>query len=159
MQDTTWKTYEDVAQFILNELAEHFGLGRIEGKQIVTGESGISWEIDAKGIKCGDEGIVIIECRCYKNSKIKQEDMAAIAYRIKDTGAIGGITVSPLPPQSGAKILAAHENITCVSLCPESTTTNYFLTFVNQAFAKVTETFQIGDIYHIEIYKEGKLIE
>ena len=49
MQD--WERYEQTAQYLLNEFAEHFGLGRVEDKQVVPGASGTEWEIDAKGVK------------------------------------------------------------------------------------------------------------
>lgn len=64
-QQTGWRSYEEVAQYLLGQMAEHFALGRIEGKQIVAGASGARWEIDAKGVKEGDAGFVIIECRRY----------------------------------------------------------------------------------------------
>ncbi len=159
MSDTKWRTYEELAQLIIKELATEFDLGEVEGKQVIPGESGTSWEIDAKGVRIGDSGVVLIECRRYLTSKIKQEQMAAIAYRIKDIGAVGGITVSPLEPQEGAKILAAHENITHVVLDPESTTENYFASFLNKAFVKTTEKLGVGDFYHFEIWQDGKRIE
>ena len=34
---TAWKSYEEVAQYLLNEFAAAFELGRVEGKQIVPG--------------------------------------------------------------------------------------------------------------------------
>lgn len=159
MPDAKWRRYEELAKFILKELAEEFDLGEVEGKQVTPGESGTSWEIDAKGIRVGDSGIVLIECRRYLTSRIKQEQMAAIAYRIKDIGAVSGITVSPLEPQEGAKILAAHENITHVVLDPQSTTENYFVGFLNKVFVKTTEALGIGDFSHLEIWQDGKRIE
>ena len=40
-----FEQYEQVAAFLLNEFAAHFGLGRVEGKQIIYGRrSGINWE-------------------------------------------------------------------------------------------------------------------
>ncbi len=159
MPDAKWRTYEELAKFIIKEVAEEFDLGEVEGKQVTPGESGTSWEIDAKGIRVGDSGVVLIECRRYLTSRIKQEQMAAIAYRIKDIGAVSGIAVSPLEPQEGAKLLAAHENITHVVLDPESTTENYFVSFLSKAFVKTTETLGIGDFYHLEIWQDGKQIE
>jgi hypothetical protein len=76
-----WQTYEQVAQYLLNEFAVHFGLGRVEGKQIVLGESGIGWEIDAKGVGDNGKGFLVIECRRY-SSRLKQKDLAALAYTI-----------------------------------------------------------------------------
>jgi hypothetical protein len=49
MPGSHWANYEEVAQFILNAMAKHFGVGRVEGKQVVPGASGTESEIDAKG--------------------------------------------------------------------------------------------------------------
>jgi hypothetical protein len=106
-----WETYEQVAQFLLNEMAAQFGLGRVEGKQIIPGDSGTSWEIDAKGVRAGDEGFVIIECRRYTTRGVPQEQVGGLAYRIRDTGAEGGSLVSPLGLQQGAALVAAHSGI------------------------------------------------
>lgn len=159
MPDAKWRTYEELAKFIIKELAEEFDLGDVEGKQVIPGESGTSWEIDAKGIRVGDSGVVLIECRRYLTSRIKQEQVAAIAYRIKDIGAVSGITVSPLDLQEGAKILADHEGITHVVLDPESTTENYFVKFFNKAFVKAAETLGVGDFSNLEIWQYGQQTE
>ena len=81
-----WQRYEQTAQHLLNEFAGHFGLGKVEGKQIVPGESDTDWETDAKGVADGNEGFLIVECR-RRASRTNQEQVAASAYRISDTGA------------------------------------------------------------------------
>lgn len=159
MPETKWKSYEELARFILNELGKELGLSVVEGKQIVPGESGTKWEIDAKGIRVEDSGTILIECRCYTKSKLKQEQMAAIAYRIKDIGAVGGITVSPLGPQEGAKTLAAHEGIVHVVLTLDSTIENYFVKFLNKAFSKFTEKLSVSSLFYGEILNDGKKSE
>lgn len=151
MPTKNWSTFEQVARFILSDLASEFGLGRVEGKQVVSGSTGTSWEIDAKGVCIDGEGIVLIECRRYTTSRIKQKDMASIAFQISDIGAVGGITVSPLPPQRGAKIIAAQKNITHVELSPNCTNTDYIVSFLGKIFIKFTEHIQIGDFYDVEI--------
>ena len=83
-----WERYEQTAQFLLNEFAEHFELGSVEGKQIVPGVSGTKWEIDAKGVKINGAGFLIVECRQW-TSKLSQQDVGSLAYRISDTGAQG----------------------------------------------------------------------
>jgi hypothetical protein len=127
MAESRWVTYEKVAQFILNEMAVHFGLGLVEGKQIVPGASGTEWEIDAKGVREGDGGFVIVECRRHTTKGVTQEQVGALAYRIQDTGAAGGIVVSPLDLQSGARLVAQHKGIQSVQISAESTTTAYIL--------------------------------
>ncbi|WP_411153065.1 restriction endonuclease [Streptomyces sp. A30] len=83
-------------------------------KKVIGKRSGTEWEIDGKGVKVGDEGFVIIECRRYTTSKQKQEQVAGLAYRIIDTEADGAIIVSPLGLQEGAAKVAEAENIRTV---------------------------------------------
>ena len=109
-----WKTYEEVSTYLLNQFAKEFGLEHVEPKQKVEGKrSGTLtfWEIDAKGVRQGDEGFFIPECRRYTISRPNQELVGALAYRILDTGAEGGIVVTPLGIQDGAKKVAWAEKI------------------------------------------------
>jgi hypothetical protein len=159
MASETWQSYEEVAQYLLNQFAEHFKLGRVEGKQIVPGESGTEWEIDAKGVKSDGEGFLIVECRRYTKSRLNQESMAALAFRIKDTGAQGGIVVSPLELQSGAKKVAAYSNVQHATLDLKSTTSDYMLRFLNQIFVGISDTVTLTDSIHIQIIEDGKVID
>lgn len=152
-----WKTYEEVAQYLLGRFADHFELGTVEGKQIVAGAS-TSWEIEAKGVNKEGEGFLIVECRRYK-SRLTQESVGGLAFRILDTGASGGIIVSPLPLQSGAQKVAKHSKITHVILSPKSTTTDYLLRFLNQIFIGLSDSVTVTDRLHIEVFRDGKLID
>ncbi len=135
---TNWKTYEDVARHLIDQAKEHFGLERVEGKQKIRGlRSGTHWEIDAKGIREGDQGIIIIECRRYPTSSIKQEDLGGLAYRIIDSGAVGGIIVSPLIIQKGAQKIAEAENVVQVLLDENSTPTDFTMQFFNKLMVGV----------------------
>jgi hypothetical protein len=126
MTDTKWETYEQVAQHLLNEFADRFGLSHVEGKQTVHGNlSRTDWEIDAKGIRENNGGFIVVECRRHTTSGISQEQLAALAYRIIDTGARGGIIVSPLNLQEGAKKVAAASGVNHVILNADSTTKDY----------------------------------
>src|SRR5205814_10657234 len=99
-----WESYEQVGTYLLDSFAAEFGLERVEAKQKVPGlESGTSWEIDAKGVRQGNDGFVIVEFRRYIKSRQNQGKMGELAYRIIDTGANGGIIVSPLGLQEGAE--------------------------------------------------------
>jgi hypothetical protein len=127
-----------IARFLLNRLAAHLGLERVEGKQKLVGHrSGTTWEIDAKGVRSDDGGIVLIECRRQLSHATTQEDMGALVYRILDSKAEAAILVSPIDPQAGAKLLAAAEGVVHVRLTPESTTEAYVLQFLNQTFIGV----------------------
>jgi hypothetical protein len=138
-----WETYEQVATFLLGQISEQFGLVQVEGKQSVPGlKSGTSWQIDAKGMRQGGTGFVLIEMRRHTTSSLSQEELAAIAYRIDDTGAAGGIVVSPLPLQKGAKLVAQAASVVHVQLNESCTTTEYILRFLNQVMISLApETF------------------
>lgn len=90
-----WRSYEEVAAHLLNELAAVFDLEVVEGKQRLKGRVQ-TWEIDGKAWKRGNDGFLVVECRRKTTSRIDQEQVAAVAYRIHDLGADGGIIVSPL---------------------------------------------------------------
>ena len=155
----TWQSYEEVAQHLLNQFACQFELGRVEGKQLVPGESDTEWEIDAKGVSKNGEGFLIVECRRYTTSRLNQESMAALAFRIQDTGANGAIIVSPLDLQAGAKRVAAHANIQHVILGPKSTTADYVLRFLNQIFVGLTETISVKESISIKTVRNGEAVE
>ena len=138
-----WQTYEEVTRDLLEQFAAHFGLDRVEGKQSVPGASGTDWQIDAKAVRSDGGGFLIVECRRHTSGRQSQEDVGGLAYRIQDTGASGGIIVSPLELQKGAQIVAAHEGIHHVQLRPDSTNENYLLRFLNNVFAGVTDTCAI----------------
>jgi len=122
-------------------MASEFGLVHIEGKQMIPGQSsGTEYEIDAKGVAEDGDIFFVGECRRHTSSKQKQEHIAALAYRIHDSGAAGGIIVSPLGLQSGAAKIAAAENIYSVQISPESTQTDYLVRFLDKVKAGVSDT-------------------
>jgi hypothetical protein len=100
-----WRRYEEVARYLLDRFAKEFGLKFVEGKQEVEGQL-TEWEIDAKGVAeddaDGTEGFVIVECR-RRSKKQTQGEVGQLAFAISDTGASGGIVVSPFGLQKGAK--------------------------------------------------------
>ena len=134
-----WESYEQVAEFLLGRMAEKLGLDFVEGKQLVEGRSGATWEIDCKGLRAADGAFIIIECRRRTTSPQKQEDLGGLAYRIHDTGAAGGIIVTPLGLQEGAKKVAKKENIVSVRLDEKSTTVTYVMSFLNQVFVGLVD--------------------
>jgi hypothetical protein len=141
-----WESYERVATELLNKFASDFGLSRVEGKQSILGnKSGTNWEIDAKGFREGNDAIVIVECRRFTTSKQSQERLASLAYRIIDTGADGGIIVSPLGLQSGAQYIANAENIINVKLDKNSTPTEFSMQFLNKIFVGIHEHVELID--------------
>jgi hypothetical protein len=154
MADAKWKTYEEVAAYLLGKFGEHFGLSRVEGKQSLLGlRSGTDWTIDAKGISIGAEAFVIIECRRHTTSKEDQEQLGGLAYRIIDTGAQGGILVSPLGFQSGAEKVAQAEGIVHVELHADSTPTEFAMRFLNQIFVGIHECCTLSDHCEVELIR------
>lgn len=105
-----WLTYEQVAAEILDRIKEELGLSAVEGKQSTPGSSGTDWELDAKGIKDNSGTFVVIECRRHTKSRIKQAAVASLAWCIQDTGAAGGVIVSPLGLQEGAASRCSNKN-------------------------------------------------
>jgi len=138
-----WEAYEEVAADLLNQFATHFSFDRVEGKQKVRGaKSGSTWEIDAKGVRDSDGAIFVIECRRYPDRKLNQDAMAGLAYRIQDIGAGGGIVVSPLELQSGARSVAEAENITEIQLDPSSTPRNFAMRFFGRLMLGASVEFK-----------------
>jgi hypothetical protein len=154
-----WRTYEEVAQHLIEQFAGHFGLGRVEGKQVIPGASGTHWEIEAKGIKIDDEGIVLIECRRRTKSKLSQEQLGGLAYRVKDTGAKGGIIVSPLGLQKGAKLVASCANIVHVRLDEKSTTTEYVMRFLKKIFVGHHAELKFKSSLKADKIRDDKIVE
>ena len=143
---TEWRTYEEVAAYLLDQCAHELGLSKVEGKQKVSGLlSQTEWEIDAKGVREGDEWFVIIECRRYTKSKQNQEKMSSLAWKILDTGAQGGIIVSPLGLQEGARKVANAGNIVDVQLSLDSTAHEFAMRFLNKIFLGLQDGVSIRD--------------
>ncbi|MEU8055996.1 hypothetical protein [Microbispora bryophytorum] len=151
-----WRDYEEVAVYLLNQIASEFGLEHIEGKRHVHGSrSQTRWEIEGKGIRKGGEGFVIIECRRYTTSRQNQEKMGALAYRIIDTGAVGAIIVSPLGIQEGAQRIAAAEGIETVLMDANSTRTDYMLSFLKKVFRGASDTAMVTEAVSVELIRAG----
>ena len=150
-----FRTYEEVATYLLNQFAKEFGLAKVEGKQKIAGiRSGTQWKIDAKGVREGNEGFVIIECRRYTTSKQNQEKLGGLAYRIIDTCAEGGILVSPLGMQEGASKIATGENIVDVRLDANSTQYYFSMQFLKKLMVGLSEGVVLGDSVTAEVVRD-----
>lgn len=156
-----WESYEEVAVHLLDQFAGHFGLERVEGKQGVVGlRSGTTWEIDGKGVCQDGVAFVIIECRCYTTSKQNQEKMGALAYRIMDTAAEGGIVVSPLGLQEGASRVASAERIVDVQLNENCTQYEHVLKFLNEVMVGLKDSFVFTESVEVDVRdKEGNVVQ
>ena len=156
-----WESYEQIARKVLTDLRQELCLSEVEGKQDLQGASGTSWEVDGKAVLVNGEGFLVVEARRHTTSRLPQEAIAAIAYRIKDVAGQGGIIVSPLPLQKGAEIVAGHENILHVKLAPWSTSENYLAEFLEQAFHHATEhaTVSFKEHLRVTVTRNGEVID
>lgn len=162
MPEKQWTTYEEVAAYLLDQFAEHFGLGRFEGKQVVAGESGTEWEIDAKGCAADGGHFIVVECKRHTKTGISQAITAALAWSIQDVGASGGILVSPIGLQEGARKVASKAGIVEVVLDQNSTTSDYVLKFLNQVCLGFSDSVNLNITESLTITvidKDGKVIE
>lgn len=161
MAGKKWESYEQVAQYLLDQFAAEFGLERVEGKQSVVGlRSGTAWEIDGKGIREGNTGFLIVECRRYTTSKQNQGKAGSLAYSIIDSGAEGGIIVSPLGFQVGAQKVAAAENIIPVKLNAGCSRYEYLMTFLNKVMVGLHDKLDVTDELIVKVYHRvnGELV-
>lgn len=133
-----WRRYEVAARQIIERLRTEFGFSSVEGKQLVAGHSGAQWEIDAKGLTEGSDTFVIIECRRYTTSRLKQEDIAAVAWRVSDTGASGALVVSPLGLQEGATKVAAAAGVQAVRMAPDSSLNKFVVSFLGNFYVSLS---------------------
>jgi len=156
-----WKNYEDVTKQILSDVRDCLGLGRIEGKQKVRGKiSGAKWEVDLVAYGATDEKLILVECKQRSNSKLRQSDLAKLAYTIEDTGADRGIIVTTIGLQDGAKKIAGAEKITEMRVDPTSTSENYIAQITNQIFGKRSERVHISDSVELKLRNSnGNLID
>lgn len=152
-----WRTYEEVAAQILERLKNELALLGVEGKQSVPGASGTDWELDAKGIKEGAESFVVIECRRYTTSKLKQNAVAALAWCIQDTGASGGLIVSPLGLQAGAAKVASAAKIQSVTLNSNATPHQFVLLFLGNLFVGIIGVEARGQVGQLTAVVENNV--
>lgn len=152
-----WRTYEEVATYLLNQMANEFGLQKVEAEQTVLGlRSGTKWKIEGKGIAEGGDRFVIVECRRYPSSKLNQESIGGLAYRIADAGASGGIVVTPVGLQEGAAKVAAAENIITVILDEKSSSTDYIIRFLDRIKVGISGEVKLEGSLGIKfIHKDG----
>ncbi len=147
----TWKSYEDIATFVLNQCAHEFGLGNFDGKQMIEGASGTDWEVDARGWSKDGSTFFNVECKKHIGTRISQALTGSLAYSITDTGATGGFLVSPEGLQSGAKKVAAAAGIHEIKLDPASTTSAYFGEWLGSLHAGFTDVVNVGVSEHLLI--------
>jgi hypothetical protein len=126
--------YEDVTKTILNALRSHLGLACVQGEVRHEGESGTAWNVDASCYRQDDGALLLVECRRKTTRRVDQEEMAGFAFRIGDTGASGGLMVTPIGYQKGAKAVAGATRIGLATLNPDATSREYTLEIAERLF-------------------------
>ena len=116
-----------------------FGISEIEAKQRLMGDAGTSWEIDAKGVV--EDGFLVIECKERSTARLKQHEIAALAFTIKDLGAKGGVIVTSIGLQKGAKKIAEKHDFKIVYLPKESTFEQYVARCGDRIAMKISDNF------------------
>ena len=99
---TSWRTYQEVANHVVEKLFEHFGIEAVLQGQKIAGASGATYKIDGKAEVAGGQRFYIVEARRHLRDGITQEEMGGIAYRVTHTGAESAFTVAPLELQSAS---------------------------------------------------------
>ena len=79
--------------------------------------------------------------------------MGALAYRIIDTEASGGIIVSPMGLQSGAEKVASSEGILEVRLDANSTPHEFAMRFLNKLMLGVQDTISFSDSFTATVHR------
>lgn len=155
--------FERLALMSLEFFAAEFGLGEFAGSKVkVQGTHGDTWEVDLvfylpdrapnKNIQedGNGKGSILVECKCLRR-RLEQDKVASLAYRIRSTGAGGGILVTQLPLQSGAKMLATAEKIEVLQIfkgsCPEALLIARLSDEIRNIFAGFRENIGFSDSF------------
>lgn len=83
-----------------------------------------------QGALADDAGLVLVEARAYKTSRLGAGALGEFVDRIIDAGAVGGIIISPLPLQEGRARVAFAEGNAFVQLQAADVPDSYFARFL-----------------------------
>lgn len=155
-----WKDYEHVARQVLSDLRQKLGILEVEGNQALVGTSGAVWNVEGKAFMANGSSFLVIECRRYTTKRLNQEAVGGFAYRIHDVGGTGGLLVSPLPLQKGAKFVAKASNVLHVRLEPWSTSDDYLVEILGRSLhgCGLQSVAVFGDKAEAEIIRSGRKV-
>lgn len=131
-----WENYEQVAGQLLRDIKDRLSLSRIEPKQKRTGDA-TDWEVDVVAYEAHTEKLILVECKLL-SYRVDQRTMGSFAYSIKDSGAKGGIFVTTIGFQTGARKIANKEKIAQIILRGDSDVDNYVAELMNHIVIKIT---------------------
>jgi hypothetical protein len=134
-KESDW--YEQVTRTILHACREQLGYKEVRPKGRIPGESGTQWEIDATCYLLENDGMILVECRRHTTKPIDQEQVGGLVFRIIDTGAKGGLLVTPLGYQEGATLVAKARKVTLATLNADATEREYVLKVAERLFARI----------------------
>ncbi len=89
-------------------------------------------------------GFFIVECKKHKK-RLDTDKLDAMAFRIIDSGADGGIVVSPMGLQAGAAKIATSQNIVSVHLNRDAKEFEYVLRFLKNVMIGVRDFINFQD--------------
>jgi hypothetical protein len=75
--------------------------------------------------------------------------IGVFAYKVADTGARGGIAVSPLGLRKGAQKIADAEGIKTVRLTQDSTELDYVMRFLDDLFIGFSDKVEVNDSFAV----------
>lgn len=135
----TWRNYEELARHVLLSFADMLGISEVEAKQRLAGASGTKWEIDAKGVMADGYGFLIIECKERDDARLKQDDIASLAFKVKDVGAHGAVIVTSIGLQEGAEKIAKYCDFKVVYLPKNQSFEQFVAHCGNRIFQKLSD--------------------
>jgi hypothetical protein len=122
--------WETAVKAILGELGGFLGLTELEGDpqtKIRLAGDATKWQCDLIALRAlkdaPDSKRVRIECKCWSDG-VEQNDVAALAWSLQDTGADGLIVVNR-EMQDGAQKVAKKAQIGVLEFTPGDTAGNY----------------------------------
>ena len=140
-----WERYEEVVQQILGHLRTELGFASVEGKGKQPGASGTEWEADAICYRQGDGKMILVECKHWSR-RIDQRTMGQFAFSINDSGAAGGLLVTPIGYQEGAAKVANASKIGMATLNPDATDREYALRIAERLFIGIADRIHFTDV-------------
>jgi hypothetical protein len=143
--------YEQVTRAILERCREQLGYKEVCPKGKIPGETGTEWEIDAICYRAESDGMILVECRRHTTSKIDQEQVGGLVFRIIDTGAEGGLMVTPLGFQAGAELVAKARQVNLATLNPDATEREYVLKIAGQLFLGVGSLISFRQLVQVKV--------
>lgn len=154
-----WEAYEAAAKQVIGDLRVKLGVIKVGGKQKIAGIDGTTYELDAVAWTDASGSFLLVEARRHTSSRLDQDAVNAIAYKLYKVGAEGAIILSPLPLQAGAKKVADFDHIEHILLSADSTAEDYLAEYLGQHFlgASIVESTTAGDACDATVIKAASV--